>query len=181
MRPEEYLGLQWKDINFERGTVTVRRALVWRRKGGGWILEEPKTPQSRRTIPLPVSVLRSLTEHKRKQAEERLRAGTDYQNHDFVFAGEFGTPLLTSNIFRRHFKPILTTAKLPDSIRLYDLRHTCATLLLAAGENPKVVSERLGHASIVLTLDTYSHILPTMQQAATAKLESLLFTQKKKA
>ena len=77
------------------------------------------------------------------------------------------------NLERRNFKPILAAAELPD-IRLYDLRHTCATLLLAAGENPKVVSERLGHASIVLTMDTYSHVLPTMQKSATEKLTALL-------
>ena len=75
----------------------------------------------------------------------------------------------------RHFKPSLKRAGLPDSIRLYDLRHTCATLLLVADENPKVVSERLGHASIVLTLDTYSHVLPSMQKAATDKLAGMLF------
>jgi integrase len=79
------------------------------------------------------------------------------------------------NILRRHFKPILERAKLPSSIRLSDLRHSCATLLLAANEHLKVVSERLGHASITLTLDTYSHVLPSMQQAATEKLERILF------
>ncbi len=76
---------------------------------------------------------------------------------------------------RHHFKPILTKANLPASLRFYDLRHTCATLLLVQGENPKVVSERLGHASITLTLDTYSHVLPTMQEAATTRLEQTLF------
>jgi integrase len=81
---------------------------------------------------------------------------------------------------RRHFKPILKKAELPENIRMYDLRHTCATLLLAEGENPKVVSERLGHATIVLTLDTYSHVLPSMQEAATEKLENLLFQKKAK-
>jgi integrase len=75
----------------------------------------------------------------------------------------------------RHFKAVLKATGLPD-IRLYDLRHTCASLLLAAGENPKVVSERLGHASVTLTLDTYSHVLPGMQQAASDRLEMLLFT-----
>ncbi len=74
----------------------------------------------------------------------------------------------------QHFQPVLTRAKLSPTLRLYDLRHSCATLLLSAGENPKVVSERLGHASIVLTLDTYSHVLPSMQQAATEKLEQIL-------
>jgi integrase len=81
-----------------------------------------------------------------------------------VFCSEEGTPLSIPNITYRYFRPILTKAKLPR-IRLYNLRHTCATLLLIAEENPKVVSERLGHSTIVLTLDTYSHVLPTMQKA----------------
>jgi len=181
MRPEEYLGLQWKDLNFDTGTMIVRRALVWKRKGGGWSLQEPKTSQSRRTIPLPVSVLKELREHRRKQNEERLSIGAEYQNNDFIFAGEFGTPILASNLFRRHFQPIITKlveeGKLKKKIRLYDLRHSCATLLLSAGENPKVVSERLGHASIILTLDVYSHVLPDMQKSATEKIEKMLFSK----
>jgi integrase len=84
-------------------------------------------------------------------------------------------PLDSQNVNFQYFKPLLKKAGLPLTIRLYDLRHTCATLLLAAGEHPKVVSERLGHASVILTLDTYSHVLPTMQQAATDRLDSLLF------
>jgi integrase len=180
MRPEEYLGLQWKDIDLEKGTAIVQRALVWKRKGGGWSLQEPKTSQSRRTIPLPASVVSELNRHRKKQLEERIGLGAAYQNFDFVFATEIGTPILTSNLIRKHFKPILKDAELPEDIRLYDLRHSCATLLLAVGENPKVVSERLGHATIVLTLDTYSHVLPSMQQSATAKLENLLYSKKQK-
>jgi integrase len=164
MRPEEYLGLQWKDVDFDKGIVTVRRALVWRATGGGWYFGEPKTARSRRSIPLPASTMLALKDHRRKQAEERLKAGTDYQQHDLVFATPEGSPPMPRNLKRRHFRPILKTAKLPDDSRLYDLRHSCATLLLAAGENPKVVSERLGHATITLTLDVYSHVLPTMQK-----------------
>ncbi len=115
--------------------------------------------------------------HKSKQAEERLKAGSKYQNLDLIFATAEGTPLMRENIFRRHFKPILKAAELPMSIRLYDLRHSCATLLLSANENPKVVSERLGHSTIVLTLDVYSHVLPSMQQAASEKLEQILFSK----
>jgi integrase len=179
MRPEEYLALQWKDIDFEKGIATVQRALVWlRKKGAGWIFSAPKTARSRRSIPLPPSVLRALQAHRRLQAEERLKAGAEYQNHDLVFASREGTPIMIRNLLRRHFKPILKRAKLPKTIRLYDLRHSCATLLLAANEHPKVVSERLGHASVTLTLDTYSHVLPSMQQAATDKLESILFEKK---
>lgn len=115
-----------------------------------------------------------LKEHKRRQAEERLKAGPKYHNHNLVFASQEGKPLMQHNLIMRHFKPMLRRAELPESIRLYDLRHTCATLLLIAGVNPKVVSERLGHSSVVITLDTYSHVLPSMQRAASERLESLL-------
>jgi integrase len=175
MRPEEYLALQWKDVDLEKGILTVQRALAWHRKGGGFEFTAPKTAHSRRSIPLPASLVKALASHKRQQAEERLKAGVDYQNYDLVFAALEGTPLMIRNLVRRHFKPMLTRAKLPASIHLYDLRHSCATLLLAAGENPKVVSERLGHASVTLTLDVYSHVLPTMQEAASEKLGAILF------
>lgn len=174
MRPEEYLALKWSDIELDRGVAVVQRALIWR-KGGGWYFDEPKTSRSRRTVPLPSSLVRALITHRRKQAEARLKAGAVYQNNELVFATGEGTPHNSRNLAQRHLLSILERAKLPLRFRLYDLRHSCATLLLAVGENPKVVSERLGHASIVLTLDTYSHVLPSMQQAATAKLESLLF------
>ncbi len=181
MRPEEYLGLQWKDVDLSGGTVTVRRALIWKDKGGGWYFGEPKTARSRRSIPLPASTTRALAEHRRQQAAERLKAGADYQQNDLVFATAEGSPLMPRNLKRRHFRPILERAKLPEDFRLYDLRHSCATLLLSAGEHPKVVSERLGHASITLTLDVYSHVLPTMQEAASQRLESILYGQKKSA
>lgn len=175
MRPEEYLGLKWKDIDWQNGAAIIQRALVWRRKGGGWTLQEPKTSQSRRTIPLPKSVMSELQAHRKKQLEERLKLGQAYENNDFAFATELGSPILTSNLTRRHFKPILKKAELSEKIRLYDLRHTCATLLLSAGKSPKVIAERLGHSTVVLTLDTYSHVLPSMQKDATDELEQMLF------
>jgi integrase len=172
MRPEEYLALQWSDVDFERCTVQVRRALVRHKKS--WSFEEPKTPRSRRTIYLPAPLLQKLAAHKRKQAEARLKLGAEWQAFDLVFCSEEGTPLSIPNITYRYFRPILTEAKLPR-IRLYDLRHSCATLLLIAEENPKVVSERLGHSTIVLTLDTYSHVLPTMQAKASERLSEMLY------
>jgi integrase len=175
MRPEEYLGLQWKDIDLSVGTVTVQRALVWRRKGGGWSLEEPKTSKSRRSIPISQTIVGELTAHRKLQLERRMNLRETYQNNEFVFATSIGTPILTSNLTRRHFKPILKKAELPSSIRLYDLRHTCATLLLLANTSPKVVAERLGHSTVVLTLDTYSHVLPSMQHDASEELEKMLF------
>lgn len=153
----------------------MRRALVYHKKS--WSFEQPKTAKSRRTITLPLPLLRKLAEHKRKQAEGRLAIGSVWQALDLIFCSEYGTPLLIPNITYRYFRPILQKAGLPY-IRLYDLRHSCATLLLIAEENPKVVSERLGHSTIVLTLDTYSHVLPTMQEKATAKLEHLLYAER---
>jgi integrase len=175
MRPEEYLALQWKDVELGKGTVTVQRTLIWRRRDGGWYYGEPKTRGSYRRIPIPFSLVRSLSAHKKHQAEERLKAGPNHRDNNLVFATTVGGPLMPQNLVRRHFKPILKKANLPTSIRLYDLRHSCATLLLAAQENPKVVSERLGHATITLTLDTYTHVLPSMQKAASQKLENMLF------
>ena len=158
MRPEEYLALQWSDVDLERGTTQIRRALVRLKKS--WSFETLKTPCSRRTISLPPSLMKKLAAHKRKQAEERLRLGSAWHNHDLIFCGEQGMPHTIPNLTCRYFRPILEKAELPR-IRLYDLRHTCATLLLAANEHPKVVSERLGHASVTLTLDTYSHVHAT--------------------
>ncbi len=173
LRPGEYLGLQWKDIDLEGQRISVRRA-VKVRKGGGFYFTEPRTKKSRRSIPVSDSVLSALKAHRSDQLKESFSLGRNYQKNDLVFANEVGTPLLLENIRRRHFEKIITEAGLP-TIRLYDLRHTTATLLLSAGLNPKIVSERLGHASIVLTLDTYSHVLPNMQQDATDKIEKLMF------
>jgi integrase len=106
--------------------------------------EKPKTPKSRRSIPLPASLVQKLQDHKRRQAERRLKAGEHWQHHNLVFCSEEGTPLQIPHLTYRYFRPILEEANLPQ-IRLYDLRHSQATILLIAGENPKVVSERLGH------------------------------------
>ena len=174
MRPGEALGLKWNDIDFDGRKVSVNRSLT-PTKGGGWILEEPKTSRSRRTIPIPISVIGDLKDHEKSQIRKMVKAKPGkYNDQGFIFAAANGEPMNEINILNRHFKPLLKKANLPN-IRLYDLRHTCATLLLSAGENPKIVSERLGHASIVLTLDTYSHVLPDMQQGASDKLEGMLF------
>jgi len=185
MRPSEALALKWPDIDFKNRRVTVRRSLS-RVNGKGLVLEETKTDRSRRTIPLPSNVIADLQELKKeydraaaeRNAKEKWNLPVDeYNDQGLVFANTTGGPLDEGNILRRHFKPLLKSAGLPD-IRLYDLRHSCATLLLSAGENPKIVSERLGHSSINLTLDTYSHVLPDMQVSATDKLEKMLYDGK---
>jgi integrase len=175
-RPSELLGLQWKDVDFEQCRITIQRMLEYPDYSNEFRFTEPKTPRSRRSITISQQNLNHLREHRRQQAETRLKAGSDWQAYDLVFCTREGKPLQTRNILRRHMRPILKQAELPE-LNLYSLRHSCATLLLSAGVNPKIVSERLGHASIVLTLDTYSHVLPDMQQTAADKLEKILFPE----
>ena len=170
IRPGEALGLKWSDVNFGTNKITINRSLS--RSGGKWTLVPPKTQKGRRLIPVPKTVMKDLLEHKNNQSKEAK--SKSYKDQGFVFATSTGEPFSDRNIVSRYFKPLLKSAGLPD-IRLYDLRHTCATLLLSSGENIKVVSERLGHADVALTLNTYTHVLPDMQEEATAKLENLLF------
>lgn len=166
---------QSNPIDLTKRSATVRRAIVWsQKKGVGWHFDEPKTSRSRRTMPLPESTARALTEHKRRQPEERLRAGSEWQDHGLVFATILGSPLSIPSLAKKALKPALAAANLP-AFRLYDLRHSHATLLLSNGENPNVASERLGHSTIVLTLDTSCHVLPDMQQQAADRIEHLLF------
>ena len=174
MRPGEVQALRWQDGDLNEGQVTVQQSLVVL-KGGRWEISEPKTPNSRRTIPLPKSVTQDLLKHRAAQAEHRLRFRGVYEDLDLVFASPNGRPLNGDNLSRRTLKPILKQLGLPLRFRWYDCRHTCATLLLATGENPKVVSERLGHTKVAFTLDRYGHVLPGMQENAAAKLEAILF------
>jgi len=137
--------------------------------GSKWNLAEPKNKKGR-TVTLPTVAQRPL---RTLQAEERLRLGSAYSEQGFMFATASGQPLDVGNLKKKHFKPLLMRAKLP-AIRLYDLRHTAASLLLANGEHPKVVQEMLEHFSITLTMDTYSHVMPDMQEQSAARLDALL-------
>jgi integrase len=176
-RPSELLGLQWKDVDFEQGRIKIQRSLEYPDYSNEFQFVEPKTPRSRRSITISQMNVSLLREHRKKQSVRRLKIGSRWQAYDLVFSTREGNPIQAHNILRRHLRPILKTAKLPEALNLYGLRHTCATLLLSASVNPKIVSERLGHASIVLTLDTYSHVLPNMQQSAADELEKILFRE----
>ena len=172
MRPSEALALKWSDVDFDNNRITVNKKLT-RHHGGGWTLEDTKTEKSKRTIPIPPAVMVDLKEHKSDQLEKIIGAAPEaYNNHGFVFASENGEPGNGQNILQRHFRPLLKKAGLP-CLRLYDLRHSCATILFMAGENPKKVSERLGHADITLTLNTYTHMLPDMQQSCVDALNPI--------
>ena len=172
-RRGELLGLRWSDVDLDAGTLRINRQVQRMHDGSGLVFSEPKNKKARRTIRLTNAASEALRRHRKRQAEEKLRIGTLYQDQGLVFATEIGTPLEPSNIDNRSFKPLLAKAGL-RSIRFHDLRHTCATLMLSQGVNPKIAQERLGHSTIAQTMDTYSHVLPDMQDQAAAALESAL-------
>ena len=167
MRPSEYLALTWADIDLVRGTVSVSRTLEWEK--GGWQFADTKRSRSRRVIKLQAWVIALLEKHR--QSVEGRNDNNPARN--LVFVAKCGRPIREPKFVRRYFKPLLRKAGLPN-IRLYDLRHTAATLALAAGVSPKIISEQLGHASVAFTLDVYSHVLPHMQDAAAEKVQALL-------
>lgn len=170
LRPGEALGLRWQDVNLDTGTISVCRAL--QRIEGKLQLVELKTRRSRRIIALPALAISVLKAHLARQLEERQKAGTRWHETGFVFTTAHGTPLEPRNVVRS-FKRILQQAGLPDQ-RFYDLRHTCASLLLAQGVHPRVVMEILGHRQISLTMNTYSHVIPQLQEDAAKRMDDLL-------
>ncbi len=168
MRPSEYLALKWQDIDWDRGTVSVVRTLE--RAAGLWRFAETKRDRSRRIIKLQAWVLETL-----KDLHRRTKQSDGYcwpAAAELVFTTPAGRPIHSDKLAKK-FKAILHQVVLPI-IRLYDLRHTAATLALAAGVPPKVVAEQLGHASAAFTLDVYSHLLPHMQDQAAMKVERIL-------
>ncbi len=178
MRLGELLALKWSNIDLDKAVVKVKQSLSRVRNfdedndvNSELIFQEPKTKAGNRSIPIPLSIIQALRTHKKKQAEQRLKAGASYINNDLVFCTKTGSPIEPRNV-DRSFKAILTNAKLAD-INFHALRHTYATRLLEANEHPKVVQELLGHTSITMTLDLYSHVLPELKSAAAAKINNL--------
>jgi integrase len=171
MRRGEILGLKWDDIDLERRELSVRRTLS---RGGGNHAElgSPKTAASRRSIALPSIAVKSLERHRREQETKRQSAASAWHRDGFVFTDDIGRPM-HPNTLRRRFDVLIHTADVPR-IRIHDLRHTNATLLLAKDVHPKVVQERLGHSAIGMTLDLYSHTVPHMQREAADLLDEEL-------
>lgn len=171
MRQGELLALRWDDLDLDRGKLSVCATL--QNIGGKMELSEPKTAGSRRQISLTPRAIDALRAHRARQNEERLHAGAYWQGYKLVFANQLGGPLDGTNLLKYWFYPLIERAGLPK-IRFHDLRHTAATLLLRQGVNPKIVSEMLGHAKVQITLDTYSHVLPDMQDVAVLAMEKAL-------
>jgi integrase len=158
MRQGELFNLRWDDVDLEAGVLRVRGT---------------KTARSRRTVTLSETALEALRSHLERQLVEIDRAGSLWRENGLVFATEIGTSLNRHNLTQRSFKPLLERAELPP-IRFHDLRHTCATILLSQGVHAKFVQELLGHATIAITLDTYSHVLPSMGNQTASAMEDVL-------
>ena len=167
LRRGELLGLRWDDADLERSTLRVGRSLV--REGGRYTLGDTKTKKGRRQVNLTPRTVNALKAYRKLQLEERVRLAGLYEDQGLIFATSSGTPIQPENLVKRYFKPLLKKAGLPE-IRFHDLRHTCATLLLGRGVHPKIVQELLGHATIAMTLDTYSHYLPSMGDQASGAM-----------
>ncbi len=159
-------------MDYTAGVIHVRRQL--QRVKGVLMLRELKTAKSRRTLPLPAALVPALRAHRKRQVADELCAGERWKNgeHGLVFTTTIGTPLDAKNVLSR-LQAITERAGLPRQ-RFHDLRHACASLLLAQGVSPRVVMETLGHSQISLTMNTYAHVMPAMQREAADRMDAFL-------
>jgi integrase len=171
LREGELLGLMWWDLDLEAGKLSVRRALSETRNGP--VFEAPKNGKGR-SVKLTARAVEILRAHLERQLEEIEQAGDLYDDNGLVFPNQAGGPMRQWSLHGGPFKKLLQRANLPVKTRLHDLRHTCATLLLSEGVHPKFVQELLGHATISITIDTYSHVLPGMGYQTVKAMEDAL-------
>ena len=171
LRKAELLGLRWEDLDLEKATLHVEYTM--QRVNGVYLLGEPKTKQSRRTIMIPQVAVAALRAHKARQAAERLAAGPEWDEWGgLVFTTDRGQPL-NGCVLSVRFKKILEEAGLRTQ-RLHDLRHSCATILLTEGLNPKLVQEHLGHANVSTTMAIYAHSVPELRGETATRMDALL-------
>jgi integrase len=172
LRQSEALGLRWADVDLDNGTLTVRRGLH-RVAQQGLVYEEPKADRSRRTLALPAQLVEALRAHRAAQLEERVAAGSLWEDHDLVFAQVNGRPIERKSDWKA-WKNLLNEAGVRE-VRLHDGRHTAATLLLSEGVHPRVVMEVLGHSQMRTTTDTYSHVMPALGREAADRMGKALW------
>lgn len=166
MRQGEIAGLKWKDIDFDKATLYIKRAKTY-----DDTFSKTKNKSSRRPVRIPSFVLEELKEHQLSQKKMKLLHGKDYYKSDFVCTLRDGTPLST-NYIAKTFPRKVKQHKFP-TIRFHDLRHSFATIALSNGIHPKIVQEILGHSDIKITLQTYSHVIPVMHGDSMAKIEKM--------
>ncbi|MBR4152002.1 MAG: site-specific integrase [Selenomonadaceae bacterium] len=172
LRQGEVFGLKWEDVDFKNSCVFIRRSLA-HVVGRGVVFQEPKTKNSRRRVLLMLEDVQSLKEYREWQKNYADELGDKFARNGLIFTSPFGEPISPTNFSRRYFKPLLKKCNINSDFTFHGLRHTHATLLLQQGVNPKIVQERLGHSSIKVTMDTYSHVLPDMQRQAVDALREL--------
>jgi integrase len=173
MRQGELLVLRWADVDLDRALIMVQQTLE--KAGKNPRFGTPKTKRSRRTVPIPSELVSTLRTWKAKQNEERLLLGADYRDYRLVLTIADGAPISHHNLTRRDFTRLIAAAGVPH-VRFHDLRHSHASVLLAANVHPKIVSERLGHSSIGITMDLYSHATETLQREAAIVVGRILAT-----
>ncbi|HEY9899194.1 MAG TPA: site-specific integrase [Pantanalinema sp.] len=171
LRQGEALGLTWDDVDFQAGVIRIRNNLQWIE--GQFKLVDVKTARSRRTLAVPDVIMKSLKQHRAKQAAEKLRSGAAWKDTlKLVFTTPTGAPIHASNI-THHFQRLLADLGLPRQ-RFHDLRHCCASLLIAENTNMKLVSDHLGHSQIGITMDLYAHVLPDTKREVAKTMNSIL-------
>ena len=181
LRIGELLAMRWSKVDWNRGQYFVKETLRRKTKDRPKEFGPPKTNESAQTVDLTPSCLDALRTHQRRQAQEKLKAGEDYHDHDLIFAQANGKPLDHKNVVNRVFTPGLKAAGIRTTLRFHDLRHTCASLLIAQGESLKYVQKQLRHASIDITFDTYGHLFPDDNREAARRLDETLFGKKGRA
>jgi integrase len=179
LREGELLALRWDDVDFDtvKPALLVRHTLTRGEEGRGWIVGASTKSGKGRRVRLTRRAVAALKDHRKRQLEERVHLAELWQDQNLVFPNETGSLFNPSNLRNRSFKRIKDRCGVRNDLRFHDLRHTCATLFLREGVNVKVVSEMLGHASITITLNTYSHVLPDMQDSAVDAMEAAFGTK----
>jgi len=172
MRRGEVLALKWQDIDFDQSLLQVKRIFT-RAPGHPFLEAEPKTEKSKRLLMLTSITIDKLQTHRLRQVEAKLQSGSAWKDYDLVFCTSLGTPL-SGNVVLARLKKLLAQAGLPE-MRFHDLRHSIASILFSMGIHPKIVQELLGHNRIQETVDTYSHMLPSLQQETIKRLEDTMW------
>jgi integrase len=175
LRIGELIAMKWDNLDWTRGQYFVRESWVRPKKDRAASIGSPKSESSRAPVDLIPTCLESLKEHRTRQAGEKLKAGQKYQDQGLIFATAVGGLLHDINVVQRVFKPALEDAGLPTTMRFHDLRHTCASLLIHQGENPKYIQKQMRHASIDMTFDRYGHLFPDTNKEAAQRLDDTLF------